>query len=403
MTIDQIFFIGFCVNKKYFKEFTKNDINPQIAAYKFEERLIQGLKMMDVNVLSITSLASSTFPKNSRIFFPSDNSDKVKTMFLVNLPLVKLLHRFLQTISYLSQWIKKTKKQKVICIYSAHTPYLLATYIIHLLYKIPFFVVVPDLPIHMRLNSKQSLLIKCLKKFDSKLINFLLKKASGIAVISQQMIQDQIEWQKLPHIVIEGICEETKEDSVHLINDNYFLYAGGLNELYGVKMLVDSFTRSTINADLWLCGRGDLESYVEEIAKKDSRIKYLGFIDPVELKQLQAGCKGMIITRDPNELYTKYTFPSKIIEYLASGVPVLSTRLIGIPDRYFDFLIPIEEYTAECIIENIQNVLSMDKKTLNERVNKGQEFVFNEKSPLSVGKKFVAFMENVLKVPLKNR
>ena len=35
--------------------------------------------------------------------------------------------------------------------------------------------------------------------------------------------------------------------------------------------------------------------------------------------------------RQNNEEFTKYSFPSKTMEYLASGVPVVAYKLDGIP------------------------------------------------------------------------
>ena len=51
--------------------------------------------------------------------------------------------------------------------------------------------------------------------------------------------------------------------------------------------------------------------------------------------------------RSPNEELTKYSFPSKILEYISSGSLVLSTRLLGIPDEYFSYIVPLDQADKE--------------------------------------------------------
>ena len=47
--------------------------------------------------------------------------------------------------------------------------------------------------------------------------------------------------------------------------------------------------------------------------------------------------------------YTLYSFPSKNIEYMVSGTPVITTRLAGIPDDYYPYVFVFEEEINENI------------------------------------------------------
>lgn len=400
MTIDKICFLGFCVDKNYFDHYSKNDKNPQIAAYKFESRLIYGLRQLGLSVDVYATLASSTFPKNKNIYFPSDKKTQKEemstTMALLNVPGIKLLYRFGQAILNLSSWARGAKGTTVVCIYSAHTPYLLAAYLISVFFNIPYFVVIPDLPMHMGVNGKRNFLIQSLKRLDSTFIDWLIKKSSGVAILTEAMIRDKTTWGDLPYIVTEGICEESPTVFSNHQESSYLLYAGGLHEQYGVRMLVDSFIKSNLKIELWLCGRGALEGYIRDIAKKDSRIKYLGFLDSSTLSRIQANSKAMIITRDPQEIYTKYSFPSKLLEYMLSGIPVLTTRLEGIPAQFFDYLLVIEAYDSSCIIKGIENLLQRDEMELKDLAIKGREFVLARNNPTAVSTKLVSLMTKAL-------
>lgn len=59
------------------------------------------------------------------------------------------------------------------------------------------------------------------------------------------------------------------------------------------------------------------------MATKDRRIQYLGSIPHDEILQLQRTASLLVNPRTPEGIYTKYSFPSKTMEYLASGTPTL--------------------------------------------------------------------------------
>lgn len=79
-----------------------------------------------------------------------------------------------------------------------------------------------------------------------------------------------------------------------------------------------------------------MADFVNDCQKKDGRVRSLGFLDQTSLRSAQMNAIGLLITRDPNEDYVRYSFPSKLIEYMATGTPVITTRLPGIPEEYFN-------------------------------------------------------------------
>ena len=63
----------------------------------------------------------------------------------------------------------------------------------------------------------------------------------------------------------------------------------------------------------------------------------------------------LINPRFSNEEYTKYSFPSKNMEYMASGTPILTTKLPGMPKEYYEYIYLFEEES----IEGMKNKMSM--------------------------------------------
>jgi hypothetical protein len=64
----------------------------------------------------------------------------------------------------------------------------------------------------------------------------------------------------------------------------------------------------------------------------------------------------LVNPRPNNEIYTRYSFPSKNIEYLLSGKVVLGYKLDGMPDCYKQFMVIVKEDSQDAIM-NMHNAL----------------------------------------------
>ena len=94
---------------------------------------------------------------------------------------------------------------------------------------------------------------------------------------------------------------------------------------------------------------------------------------------------------DPDDEYTKYSFPSKTFEYMVSGTPMISTDLEGIPDEYKKYMFMVD-YSDEKIVDKIYEILNLDDTFLEEFGKKAREFVLNEKNPCVQVKKINKFL-----------
>ena len=129
----------------------------------------------------------------------------------------------------------------------------------------------------------------------------------------------------LPRYVFEGLVSEeneVKKDPIY----NYFYFGGSMYERYGVKTLVDAFHKSNIKCKLVLAGTGPLDGYVEKVAQQDPRILYLNLLS--KDKHI-AYMRNSIANINPRPLDNKMdseSVPSKLLEYLSIGTPVISTK-----------------------------------------------------------------------------
>lgn len=85
--------------------------------------------------------------------------------------------------------------------------------------------------------------------------------------------------------------------------------------------------------------------------------------------------------RRNNEEFTKYSFPSKDIEYLSSGAPVAAYKLDGIPDEYDEYMIYVDGDGTEALRHQLQRVCAMSDEERRQAGMKGRRFVTERKNP----------------------
>lgn len=131
-----------------------------------------------------------------------------------------------------------------------------------------------------------------------------------------------------------------------------YMYAGILEPVTGVDMLLKAFSRNR-NPDIRLkiSGKGSFQKLVETAAKQDDRITYLGCVPYEEYLSNLKQADVLVNPRNMNLPENENNFPSKIMEYLATGKPIISTRFPGW-EKY-------NEYIAFCesTVEGLQTAL----------------------------------------------
>jgi glycosyltransferase involved in cell wall biosynthesis len=127
---------------------------------------------------------------------------------------------------------------------------------------------------------------------------------------------------------------------------SYILYCGSLTILKdGVNILIESFKKISDmypEINLVLIGKGD--SVSDEIMIKDlvvnlnieKRVIFLGQLPRTEIPAYLCNAKILALAR-PESIVADAGFPSKLTEYLATGNPVVVTRVGEIPQYLTDY------------------------------------------------------------------
>ena len=123
-----------------------------------------------------------------------------------------------------------------------------------------------------------------------------------------------------------------------------------------------------------------------------SLVIFKGFVSREEAVQLQHEATAVINPRKPTISLTKYSFPSKIMEYLSSGTPMIGYRLQGIPEEYYNYFYTVEGLSNDELAKTISEVLNKPQDELNEKAESAMIFIANNKTAQIQIKKVLIFL-----------
>ncbi len=378
----------------------------QSAADALQKSILEGLGAYrdDIDIINLPFLGS--YPKRyNKLFTPSNDFEvtshygrrctiKGKNESYCNLSLLK--YQFIEhtaTKSLLAWARHYSKEEKVIIAYSLFSPFLISA--IKIRNRFPdtkILCIVPDLPQFMSAGGK-SLLRKMFKDYSTRKTEKFYDKIDGFIILSKYMVEPLRIGAK-PYAVVEGIYNSLDEQFTvspsRTDKEKIVLYAGTLARRYGILRLLTAFT-SLADQDIKLiiCGEGDAKEDIEKIAANDKRIILKGNIPRKEVLDLISHATVLVNPRTPEGEFTKYSFPSKTMEYLASGTPTILYKLPAMDDEYFRHCIALEDLSIEALTFAISQVLSMDEHERNRFGKQARDFILSKKNPEIQCKKII--------------
>ena len=366
------------------QELMKLGARMDFAGHTLQNALLDGFSHIVPKLNIITSWGITNFPKVKKICFGrrvmSYGKEKNNYIYVgaFNLPLLDKLYRYFKVKRELKRMLKKDE-DNVLVIYGVQSPFLLAATALRKKFK-HINVIVPDLPEFMSGNKRKLHLL--LKSIDYKIITHCLKKIDSYSLLSEPM-RERLPMEGKKWCLMEGIYQPT-EDPILAEKDanKVVMYTGGIYHRRGTDLLLDAF-KLIDNPDyrLWIRGNGDMKDEILEMAKKDSRIVYFEPVPRLELLKMERQATCMINPTMPSLDFTRYFFPSKTMEYLASGTPTIMFHLGCMPKEYDEHLFYIEDETPESMRDKIVEVCEMNKEDLAEFGRKAREFVLFDKTP----------------------
>ena len=386
--MDIIYGYSNCTDKKYNEIFADKSVAVLQPDQKYHGLLIKGLAKNGANVRCYSGLPlNRSVTKKLFIREPDETEDGVSYHYYrtFNLPVLRQLMIMMGAKKAVKKY-KATEKTVVIC------DCLNRSNAIGMLKgakkrKFPVIMIVTDIP-DFQFDPKAA--AKC---------NKMIEKADGYIFLTEQM-NERLNKNGKPYIVLEGhsdgdLSTISKEEKWERQNGKkVVLYAGSIKRLYGIQNLVEGFLQANIpETELYVYGDGDYREELEEVCKNNPSVRYMGIHPNADIVAAEQRAALLVNPRPSEPEYTKYSFPSKNMEYMVSGTPVLTTKLPGMPKEYYPHVYLLEDETPQGIAEKLQELFALPLEEREEKGSGARDFVLGHKSNVAQAKKIIQFIE----------
>ena len=371
--------------------------NPGFAVQKFSRLLVKGLL---ANGARVTVLSNPPITRErSKTLFVNygkevENEVCYKYIPFINLPFLKHLCVFFHSFFYVLFWGLKNRKEKALVCDVLTVSACMGSLLASKINRVQTVGVVTDIYAFMAGgNSSKSLLFTMATKLNKMYISAFDK----YVLLTEQM-NNLVNPKVRPHIVMEALCDSSilneEESVVKKDSPRTMLYAGGLHVKYGLKMLVDAFVQSGVDGKLVIYGDGPYASELREVSAQSDKVEYRGVAPNAEVVEAEHKASVLVNPRFTTEAFSPYSFPSKNMEYMASGTPLLTTNLPGMPEEYHEYVYLFEAETVDAYAETIRQVFAKSDEELQQLGVRAKRFVLENKNNEVQAKRIVEFIQS---------
>lgn len=398
----KVLFVGLLYNPERESEYLSHSkVGISVASNLYQWNVIRGIRANGVDIEAVGSIPYGNYPQLADVKYVEDKNFTVDGIKLTQLGFinyygVKHKIRECKIKSYIKRWAEKNREEHcAIIFYDLQTPFLHTINWVKKYNSIRTCLIVPDLAGKLRNDCG----VRGIKEW---IINYsaesLLRKAynaDSYLLLTEQM-NAVINPNNYPYIVVDGVVDDEKTVDIVVPKKRVIMYAGNISEQYAITGLLNHFRENrSDNLELWFCGKGNAENAVIEASKCDSRVKYLGFVSKAELSEIEKNVCFYINPRTNNGEYTKYSFPSKNLEYLLAGKPVIAYKLNGMSDDYDDIFIYLSEQDESSIDEMFKIAANMEDEEIALLARQGLSFVKEHNGKMIQGKKIFKLLEGL--------
>jgi glycosyltransferase involved in cell wall biosynthesis len=221
-----------------------------------------------------------------------------------------------------------------------------------------------------------------------------LANANGVLALSEGLVT-ALGVSKKPHYVFPGLVEKAQEGKPLFPKNTYFYFGGALLSRYGILSLLEAYLAAEPAYDLVIAGHETSSEEFKRLLRKSPRIHYIGQVTKGENATLEKNAALLINPRPYDEKLDQESVPSKLLEYLASGSPILSTRHSALQKAFPDDVNWLEDSSVAGLTEFLKNHLDEKKALKGIKKNQAAEKVFALYGQESVGKAIHGFLNSL--------
>lgn len=381
----------YCSEKTYESLFSLKERNTQ-QYQKYMRLIATGLSSNNIEVSCIT--------------VPPINSDNCQTKFLklisdkesevlfeyvklVNLPILRNISAFFGTFCKVMR-----APRGAICVQDLlNVTTTLATFCASRLSNKKILGILTDMPNAYVDNESTKVPVQ------KKITQYLCEKCADYYLFLTEEMNSVVNKHFRPYTIIEGFSDyEIHKRSNALekkATPRVCMYAGGINKLYGLDMLVNGFIKAEIaNCELHIYGDGPYVEELKTICRMNKNVKYLGIMNNADIVEKEEEATLLINPRYTSSAFVKYSFPSKNMEYMASGTPILTTKLPGMPSEYYEYIYILEDETEVGMSSALASIMEKEPGELHLFGARAKEWILENKNNIISTRKIINLIKS---------
>jgi len=356
----------------------------------FRKNILAGLRKGICQCAVFSARPEVAFPRGNRLYikgtpFTLEDGTLVESVPYVNVTPIKQLTIGMSMLGRLLHWgwQKRHERYRLIVSFNLSVPPAFFTLLAARLVRAKAIVHVSDVSLP-GVTVPNTLWYK----IDAWIQHRILPHFDGHIVVADRIATDFLPGKRCVRME-GGVSSSLVENTGRLLANRppkppaTFTIAatGGLESHNGFVEILEAF--SQLKGEQYrmsIAGRGSLQSLVENAAHQDRRITYHGYLNQDELLQLHANSDLLINMRITNRLNTGYAFPSKTLEYLVSGVPLLTTCTGHIEDELAEYCYLLKDESAVGLASRITEIAGHSRVQREALGQRARDFMSTYKS-----------------------
>ena len=360
------------------------------AGNRFQMGLLEFLaRDAGMDVRPFTTLPQATWPADPGVLVRGrhaaldDTGVQARLVPYLNLRGPKEATVAASLFAHLARWARASSATapRALLVYNVFSPLALPVLAAARAWRVPAVAIVADLPFGYRLRGVRGML----ERLDVRAQLAALRHFDGLVVLTPHVAAEYapgVPWMRMEgglHPADAGEPLQPRDAPA----ERAVMYSGMLNEMNGIGLLLDAFARlQGPEWRLWIYGGGPLAREVKAAAARDPRILFRPWeqVPAEEMRERLRDAAVLVNPRPSGHRANRYSFPSKLLEYLVSGTPVVSTAPPGIPDEYHPYLELAADETPEGLAAAIRRAAAWPDAERAARGARAREFVLRGKT-----------------------
>lgn len=325
-----------------------------------------------------------------------EDGQKVNIWPTLNVQILKIIFWGIYSLYYVAKWAMQHKNEtRRVLGYNIYTPPIGCLYLACRCCGSQLHLVLMDLgmpPTRLGLSKIRMLGYKISEKKAHKYIPLL----DGRIVINENMVAEYAP--DKDYILVDGGINDEIISRMFPLKESVektvtYVLAGMLWEQNGTRLILDAMkAHPELDVKVIFAGSGNDVPLIEEAAKADKRIEYIGLLNLDELLNVYENADVLLNLRIEEDV--DMHFPSKLLEYLVMGKLVLSTPVAHAERDYGQYMKILYETTPEKLSEVMIGISMTSKAELLEIGKKARAFMLENRTWKVRANEIVKYMDS---------